>query len=465
MPPSIYPTGTTIYYPEKCWNGFTLFQTGVYQFLSVGAVLVDMNGNVINRWPGLHGIPNKMLPGGYVLGSTGCRNFRFGFQDMLDIVQVDWDGNIVWQFARYERVRDGRQKPRWMLRQHHDYQREGNPVGYYVPGLDPLVDRGNTLILCHKTLKNPKISDKLLVDDTIIEVTWEGKIVWEWVCSDHFDEMGFSEEAKNTLYRNPGMMMTGGKFGDWMHVNSISTLGPNRWYDGGDARFHPDNIIWDGRETNITAITDRKTGKIVWQVGPDFTATAALRKMGQQVGQHHAHLIPRGLPGEGNILVFDNGGQAGYGAPNPGAPTGGGNARRDFSRVIEYDPATLEVVWQYPPQDRRRLRSGDGYFYSGFMSSAQRLPNGNTLITEGSDGRIFEVTRELEIVWEYLSPYSFRNRNRRTNQIYRAYRVPYAWVPQIDKPAETPVLRADNNLFRVPGSPKPHGGKLTVIKE
>jgi hypothetical protein len=463
MPPSVYPTGTTIYSPEKCWNGFTLFQTGVYQFLSVGAVLIDMNGNVINRWPGLHGIPNKMLPGGNILGSTGCRNFRYGFQDMLDIVQVDWDGNIVWKFDKYQRLRDGRQRPRWMLRQHHDFQREGNPVGYYAPGLDPLVDRGNTLILCHKNLKNPAISDKLLVDDTIIEVTWNGKIIWEWVCSDHFNEMGFSEEAKNTLSRNPGIGLTGGRFGDWMHVNSISTLGPNRWYDGGDQRFHPDNIIWDGRETNITAITDKNTGKIVWQLGPDFTATEALRKMGQQVGQHHAHLIPHGLPGEGNILVYDNGGQAGYGAPNPGAPTGNGNARRDFSRVIEYDPTTLEVVWQYPPRDRRHIKPAD-YFYSSFMSSAQRLPNGNTLVTEGSDGRIFEVTREYEIVWEYLSPYSFRNRNRKSNQTYRAYRVPYEWVPQADRSAETPVPRTDNNKFRVPGSSKSRRERVTVIK-
>ncbi|MDR1320557.1 MAG: hypothetical protein LBK56_03885, partial [Gracilibacteraceae bacterium] len=70
-------------------------------------------------------------------------------------------------------------------RQHHDYQREGNPVGYYVPGQDPLVDRGNTLILAHKDLRRPEISDKLLVDDIIVEVDWQGHKVWEWVCSDH----------------------------------------------------------------------------------------------------------------------------------------------------------------------------------------------------------------------------------------------------------------------------------------
>ena len=69
--------------------------------------------------------------------------------------------------------------------------------------MSPLVDRGNTLISCHKNLKNPKISDKRLLDDAIIEVTWAGEIIWEWVCSEHFDEMGFSEEAKNVIARNP----------------------------------------------------------------------------------------------------------------------------------------------------------------------------------------------------------------------------------------------------------------------
>jgi hypothetical protein len=462
MPPTVYPTGTTIYNPGKCWNGYTLFQTGIYQLKGVGAILVDMNGNVVKQWRGLEGVPNKMLPGGHIMGSTGARNFKYGFQDMLDLVQVDWDGNIVWKFDRYERVRDPRRQPRWMLRQHHDYQREGNPVGYFTPGMDPLVDGGKTLVLCHKNLTNTQISDKPLLDDTIIEVTWDGKIIWEWVCSDHFDEMGFSEEARNTMSRHPGMQLTGGKFGDWMHVNSISALGPNRWFDGGDGRFHPDNIIWDGRQTNIIAITDRQTGKIVWQLGPDFTATPALRNIGQIIGQHHAHLVPRGLPGEGNILIFDNGGQAGYGAPNPGSPTGFSNALRDHSRVLELNPATLEVVWQYPPRREGFMSIGLSTFYSSFISSAQRLPNGNTMITEGQDGRIFEVTAGHEIVWEYLSPYTFRM--PKMNQLYRAYRVPYEWVPQVDRPAEIPIPRLYNNKFRVPGSSTRRPLEVTTIQ-
>ncbi|OGO30369.1 MAG: thioredoxin [Chloroflexi bacterium RBG_16_56_11] len=463
MTASVYPTGTTIYEPEKCWNGYTLYQATLHQKNGVGAILIDMNGNVLNQWKGLDGFPNKMLPGGAIMGSTGIRNMKYGYQDMLDLVQVDWDGKITWKFEKYERVKDPRQNPRWMARQHHDYQREGNPVGYYVPGMIPRTDGGKTLILCHKNLKNTRITDKPLVDDTIIEVTWEGKITWEWTCSEHFEEMGFTEEARNTLSRNPGMKPAGGGVGDWMHMNSMSTLGPNRWHDGGDGRFHPDNIIWDGRQTNIIAIIDRGTGKIVWQLGPDFTATEALRKIGQIIGQHHAHLIPRGLPGEGNILVFDNGGWAGYGAPNPGAPSGIDNARRDYSRVLEFDPTTLETTWQYPPP--KTGPSGPMFtgFYSSFVSSAQRLPNGNTLVTEGQGGRILEVTPERRIVWEYLSPYT--GKMLKTNLLYRAYRVPYDWVPQTERPEERAIPRIDNNKFRMPGAATGRAKKVTIIQK
>jgi hypothetical protein len=456
MPPSVYPTGITIYEPEKCWNGYTLFGAELHRNNGYGAVLIDMNGNVVNHWQGLDGFPNKMLPGGHVMGSTGVRNMKYGYQDMVDLVEADWDGKIVWKFDRYERVKDPRQPPRWMARQHHDYQREGNPVGYYVPAMKAKTN-GKTLILCHRNLTNSKISDKPLVDDVIIEVDGRGKITWEWVCSEHFEEMGFDAEAKEAIRRNPGIKPMAGNVGDWMHMNSMSTLGPNRFYDKGDKRFHPDNIIWDGRQTNITAIIDRKTGKIVWQLGPYFTANEGLRKIGQIVGQHHAHMIPRGLTGEGNILLFDNGGAAGYGAPNPTSPEGVDNAKRDFSRVLELDPITLKVKWLYPQPG-----PGLSRLYSAFISSAQRLPNGNTLITEGNIGRIIEVTAEDEIVWEYISPY--QHRMLKFNMIYRAYRVPYGWAPRAERAVETAVPRIDNKKFRVPMSPKAQRERVVRIK-
>jgi hypothetical protein len=461
MPPTVYPTGTTIYKPEKCWNGCTVFQPR-----EIGATLIDMNGNVVNRWRDLQGFPssNKILPGGYVIGSTGVRDPKYGFQDNVDIIQVDWDGNIIWKFNKYELVKDSHRRPTWMARQHHDFQREGNPVGYYAPDMNPLVDRGNTLMACHKNLKKPNISDKLLLDDTIIEVTWDGEVVWEWICSEHFESLGLSEEAKNVLARNPGMMDVGGGMGDWMHLNSVSKLGPNKFFDLGDERFYPDNIIWSGRETNIMGIIDKKTGKVIWQIGPDYMANTALRKLGQVIGPHHVHMIPRGLPGDGNILVFDNGGWAGYGAPNPGSPTGRRNALRDYSRVIEFNPITLEIIWQYPaPESGYAISVVGNKLYSALMSSIQRLPNGNTLITEGANGRIFEITVEYEIVWEYINPYFSKKENR--NLIYRAYRVPYEWIPQLEPPKVKAIPRIENKRFRVPKAPHERVLKTTKLKK
>lgn len=444
--PTVYPTGATVYNPDKCFNGYTLFQAK-----ELGALVIDMNGGEVKLWAGLHGFPNKLLPGGQVFGHTGERNTRYGMQDYRDLIQVDWDGEIVWRFNEYEFIEDPGEEPQWMARVHHDYQREGNPVGYYVPGAEPKVDSGNTLILAHKTLTCPDISDKTLLDDTVYEVDFDGNILWEWVCSEHSDEYDFTEAAKNILARNPNMRPVGGGMGDWMHLNSMSALGPNPHHDAGDDRFHPDNIIVDGRETNIIFIISKETGKVVWKVGPDYDRSPALKELGWMIGQHHAHMIPAGLPGAGNILVFDNGGWAGYGSPNPGSPTGAKNALRDYSRVVEFNPVSLKIVWQYTPTEAGFMHPTDSNrFYSPFISSAQRLPNGNTMICEGSGGRIIEVTADHELVWEYISPYWGKHFNM--NMVYRAYRYPYDWIPQLDAPKETPIKPIEVTTYRVPGA-------------
>ncbi|WP_242868987.1 aryl-sulfate sulfotransferase, partial [Peptococcus niger] len=247
--PTVHPTGTTVYNPDKAFNGYTLFQACEH-----GATLIDMNGGVVNFWEDLQGFPNKLLPGGEVVGSLGERNSEFGWQDQTDLVQVDFDGNIVWKFDKMEYIEDPGYEPQWMARQHHDYQFEGNTVGYYVPGMEAKTRGGNKLILCHQTVTNPRISALPLCDDTIIEINDAGEILWRWNCNEHFREMGFSEEAKNCIARNPNMTASGG---DWMHINSMSVLGPNRHYDNGDERFHPDNIIIDGRQTNIICIISK----------------------------------------------------------------------------------------------------------------------------------------------------------------------------------------------------------------
>ncbi|PST46054.1 thioredoxin [Bifidobacterium callitrichos] len=444
--PTIYPTGVTIYDKDAAWNGYTLFPT------PKGALLIDMNGREVNRWAGLAGFPNKLLPGGSVFGSSGARGGSAAYQDQLDLLQVSWDGKVEWKWDHTELVHDEGREPRYMARQHHDFEREGSPTGYYAPGLDPKIDSGNTLILTHENSYHPEITNQLLIDDKIIEVTWEGEVVWEWRAADHFEEFGFSEAARKSLYANPAMRGEAG--GDWLHVNCISTLGPNKWFDRGDLRFAPENILFDARNANILAIIDKQTGKIVWKLGPDFAENEAVKKIGPIIGQHHLHLIPRGLPGAGDLLVFDNGGAAGYDAPNAIAPDGVSAVHRDYSRVLEINPVTLEIVWQYTPVEAGFMPFSDGSkFYSSFISSAQRLENGNTLITEGSDGRLIEVTPDHRIVWEYISPY-FKEfaPGFATNMVYRAYRAPYSWVPQVPKPEEESIVPIDVTTFRVPGA-------------
>ena len=79
--------------------------------------------------------------------------------------------------------------------------------------------------------------------------------------------------------------------------------------------------IVSSRQSSIVAIIAHD-GHVVWQIGPDFSATPELKEIGQIIGQHHAHMIPPGLPGAGNLMVFDNGGASGYGDPSPISPLG-----------------------------------------------------------------------------------------------------------------------------------------------
>lgn len=84
------------------------------------------------------------------------------------------------------------------------------------------------MILCHRNLANHEITDKTLMDDIIIEVDWEGNVIWVWACNEHFHKFGFSNAAKNALFRDPNMAAGGA---DWIHINCLSILGPNKWYD------------------------------------------------------------------------------------------------------------------------------------------------------------------------------------------------------------------------------------------
>jgi hypothetical protein len=381
-----------------------------------------MNGDEVHRWD-FAGFPSELLDPavtggkrGHVLvqlstderaGAGVVPNMPAEFRNRT-IGELDWDGKTVWEW--------GEQAPGGAARQHHDWFRLAN---------------GNTLILANSLhpiegFKLPKI-----LDDVIYEVTPDGKIAWQWAASDHIGEI-FTKDQLTLVHNAPSP--------DYLHFNDMTPLGPNKWFDAGDKRFDPDNILVDSRNANFIAIIDRKTGKIVWQLGPDYPhlppGTTLPHAVDQISGQHDAHLIEPGLPGAGNLIVFDNQGEGGY----PPAPLGVNSG----SRILEIDPVKKEIVWQYTAENSGR----PGWtFYSSFISSARRLPNGNTLIDEGMNGRLFQVTPTGKIVWEYVSPYyatspvgATSTTPVLTNWVYRAQPVPYEWVPAGTPRSETPVV-------------------------
>jgi len=431
---SVYPTGTTVFDPAHAWSGFTVLSP-----LGTQAVIViDMNGAVVKRWDGYNdsaGGPARVLPGGDVIAASGARPPR---QESLELIHRDFDGKEIWRFARNEEIETADGKKMWAPRQHHDWQRDDFPAGYYSPDATPSRAPTKTLILTHVNHVLPQVADVMLEDDRLIEVSPQGQIVWQWTVGEHIGELGFDQTARAAIKAGPGVNGARGSF-DWFHMNSATYVGPNHWFDEGDKRFAPDNVIISSRQASLLAIVGRD-GSIVWRLGPDFGQSEALRAIGQIIGQHHAHLIPKGLPGAGNLLVFDNGGASGYGPASSVALNGSNIYARPSSRVLEINPVTLKLVWSY---------QAPGQFFSTNISGAQRLPNGNTLITEGADGRVFEVSTDGKIVWEYVNPL-FTGPRGASNAVYRAYRVPYGWIPQLTRPVEKAVTPPALGDFRVP---------------
>ena len=146
------------------------------------------------------------------------------------------------------------------------------------------------------------------------------------------------------------------------------------------------NICLSFRQTSQLIFIDRATGGVYWRFGP-----------GELFHQHNPTLLANG-----NLLVFDNGEHRRQAAAT--------------SRVVELDPASKEILWEY---------KGDptASFYSTHISGAQRLPNDNTLICEGRPGRLFEVTHDKDLVWEFMNPEIVEFREEKFNRaVFRARR-------------------------------------------
>ena len=423
MPYSVFPTGTTIYYPDKAFNCFVL-----YDGRDGRSFLIDMGGNLVHNWP-YTGFPVEMIDPAINRSRRGhviCQKEPEIFSNETLLI-VDWDANIVWEW--------GKTAPGGSAKQNHD--------------IAPLPN-GNMLVLCKLISTMPQLSSAPIGDQVIYEVNRSGEVVWQWISSEHIETLGFTGEKKRLLFskkmRNRSSIFV---------INNMAPLGPNKWFNRGDRRFHPDNIMIDSREGSFIAIIEKKTGQIVWQMGPEYPGsydqskkqfTGKLpRPVDAICGQHDAHLIPQSLPGAGNLLVFDNQGAAGFPPIYLNLFQG--------SRVLEIDPITEEIVWQYDASC-----SGRPFwtFFSSFISSARRLPNGNTLICEGMNGRLFQVTSEGEIVWEYVNPYfgqwtdhDVESGGSLSNWVFRAQPVPYDWVPEDTPRLERPVIPPEASEFRI----------------
>ena len=194
-------------------------------------------------------------------------------------------------------------------------------------------------------------ADAVIYADYLLEMTTSGEIVWEWRSWEHLEPERYPVTAQDFRHERD------------VHGNT------------GGAEIPAAATSWSASNIS-TVVIERATGNIIWQIN------------GPPLAQQHD---PRPLP-NGNILIFDN-----------------GTHRRDnpvtFSRVIEVDPRSSEIVWRYTDQSIFE-------FFSPYISGAQRLANGNTLICEGCHGRIFEVTHEGEVVWEYVSPHFFQEPGR-----------------------------------------------------
>jgi len=237
------------------------------------------------------------------------------------------------------------------------------------------MDNGNTMVLRWVQIPD-EIATKVrgglpgtehqgvMWNDSFQEVTPAGEVVWEWLGYEHLDP----------------------------EIDIICPLCPrNEWTHANACFILPDgDILTTFRRTDNIAIIDKSTGDIKWRWGA-----------GELAHPHNPTLLD-----SGNILVFDNGDHRRKGTS-------------DYSRVVEVNPKTEKIEWEYQAHPRQ-------LFHALIISGCQRLPNGNTLICEGTKGRLFEVTPDKEMVWEFINPFYFKDMEAAflgwSNVIFRAYR-------------------------------------------
>ena len=224
-----------------------------------------------------------------------------------------------------------------------------------------------------------------MITDEIQEIDRSGNVIWsvrlDAILDPKLDPLGPLERRI-----------------EWTHTNAICQN-----EDG-------NKILFSSKNTNRVGIIDKASKTLDWRFGHPITS-----------GQHHARWLPNG-----NIHIFDNG------IRREGLP---------YSRIIEVDPATKDVKWEY-------VANPPFAFFTPNVSSADRLPNGNTFICEGLSGRLFEVTHKGETVWEWHSPFAHTVRNTQiTFMLWRAHRYSADHPALVGKDLDPDRYRALNRQF------------------
>lgn len=413
----------------KALQGYTLFSP----FVSPHTYLLDMQGRVVHTWQtdSSVALSATLLENGHLLrpGSIGddARVFGPGPGVGGRIQEFTWDGDLVWDFKFY----NARQLP------HHDLTRLPNGNVLLI-----VWDRKTTEEAVAAGRRPEMAGDKHLLPDSLVEIKPTGKttgqVVWEWRLWDHlvqdFDKtkmnfgdvaqhpelvnLNFGEdelpsviaakEAKNKPKAVPAPSQSSPASRpfrvdpDLTHFNGVAynadldQIAVSVW------RFSEFWII-DHSTTTAEAASHQggrsgKGGDLLYRWGNSRAYRAGTKADQKLYNQHNAHWIPRGLPGTGHILVFNNG---------PDRPGGNHSSVDELALPVDshgrypFKPGKAHgpdrPVWSYsaPKKDE---------FYSSFISGAQRLANGNTLICSGANGTFFEVTPEKEIVWKYVNP-------------------------------------------------------------
>lgn len=235
---------------------------------------------------------------------------------------------------------------------------------------DLLLTPKNTLITFGKVMQ--KYKGRKVDFCTILEYDLQGNLLSTWSTWDNFEELKknhpptelerpkvfFIPEKSKRKSASPW-----GGFYDYYRLNSLQIL-PKTDLGESDARFQEGNWLISFRHGSMMFILDKDTKELVWKcIFGDVKDNIE--------GQHYPRMLKNG-----RILLLDNG------------------RYRGWSRVIEINPTNYEILWEYKADNFFTLSEG----------CAQRLSNGNTLITESEKGHVFEITREGEKVWEFYHP-------------------------------------------------------------